>query len=53
MYREGFEPMIPVFEQPKTVRSLDSAAIITGPIVTYNYQIFPLLIDRKLSDTVQ
>jgi hypothetical protein len=28
--RAGFEPVIPMFERPKTVRALDSAAIGTG-----------------------
>jgi hypothetical protein len=30
MSRAGFEPAIPMFEQPKTVRALDRAAIGTG-----------------------
>jgi hypothetical protein len=33
MPRAGFEPMIPVFERPKTVRTLDRAAIGTGPVL--------------------
>jgi hypothetical protein len=32
MPRAGFEPVIPVFERPKTVRALDRAAIGTGHI---------------------
>jgi hypothetical protein len=34
MPRARFEPAIPMFERPKTVLALDSAAIETGPAVT-------------------
>jgi len=33
--RAGFEPTIPVFEWPKAVRALDSAATRTGSISNY------------------
>jgi hypothetical protein len=32
MLRAGFEPVIPMFERPKTVLALDSSAIETGII---------------------
>jgi hypothetical protein len=33
MPRVGFEPTIPVFERPKTVRALDRSAIGNGKII--------------------
>jgi hypothetical protein len=33
MPRAGFEPAIPMFERPKTVRALDRAAVDTGCLV--------------------
>jgi hypothetical protein len=34
----GFEPMIPTFEQAKTVHALDRAATVIDPIHTYTYR---------------
>jgi hypothetical protein len=38
MPRVGFETTIPVFERPKTVRALDSVAIVTGIDLHYEVQ---------------
>jgi hypothetical protein len=39
MPRGGFEPTIPVFERPKTIRALDLAAIVIGLHNKYTGQI--------------
>jgi predicted Ser/Thr protein kinase len=39
MPRAGFEPAIPVFERPNTVRALDRAGIRTGEINNKNKNI--------------
>jgi hypothetical protein len=40
MPRVGFEPMIPVFEQAKTVHALDCAATVIGIMITKGIKIF-------------
>jgi hypothetical protein len=39
MRRVGFEPTVPVFEQPKTVSDSDHSAIGTGPIMLISNKI--------------
>jgi hypothetical protein len=43
MPREGLKPMIPVFEQAKTVHALDRAATVIGPTsVSQHFKRFKL-----------
>jgi hypothetical protein len=48
MPRAGFEPAIPMFERPKTVLALDSAAIETGVII-HQIVIFFLVVKGNLT----
>jgi hypothetical protein len=44
-----FEPTIPVFEQSKTVHTLDCAAIVTGQIVSIALIILKLTLKKNVS----
>jgi hypothetical protein len=46
MYRLGFEPTIPVFEQAKTVHTLDCAATVIDACMLHALHTSSFLIDR-------